>query len=863
MDQLSSIALERHPHFRIVPPARSAEAPKLWDIEARNEIGFIIDDKNTSNKTYRTYIKFLARVGLTDFVKCVLMVEKKTGQRSLKVRLNLDGNNLEPEFPEGRVTQLQIPLISGNQSKGLSIRLIKDVKQSARSNQILFKLANETAMVSHREGQRTFDFGNLLDIAIQETADGPIVTKPEEIKGYGLLPVEVDQNKSTAKVRFRDYHISTTQIPNPKRGTKTIADVSREYKGITGRDVDTAVRSYVETKIESEGGRLYEFQSRAVLNIGLQLYGDRKPCLVIARTATGKTEAFLIPIIDWIIQRENANKAGVKALFFYPTKALAADQLQRIVEFLHYVNRTRKEHPISVGVYHGDIEEQASLNIPLPLRCVLHEDDIASGRLKSGQVRLRQDADSKNLRCPICKEDYPFVVADRYSVTLKLPDILVCTPDVVNYILMRDKKRHVFLGCMEPVTVCQDCRRIVADEERCKVCGKATTEVEAKINETLQIVLLDELHLFASIFGGNVSNLLRRLSAAVSEYSIQASHDQPRIQYIATSATVRNPSEFGKEFFGTEVSLTETTKDDYDYTNRISKAVVFSAPRAFKMLDSISYTLYEMLRSTDIRILVFVNSLSQCGMLLSNVRQRLSSDKNTAPLVDRVDGHNSTYTKQERAEAEEKFNRGELRALIATGTLEVGVDFKDLNGLMLYGAPPSFNNYLQRIGRVGRRNDAIIFNFLNLDDPIDLFYYRNAINLAQDPTEFVEYPPFPAGNEILAQKHVLSSIFDACTVLRFDPAAELKLFKTNPDGLSQPIRKYVKAMWNDADIQEASRTLRAATVAVQSDSSLPVEVLKKFNLQDLRKVEDTIKVEFDEPYGTQTGTRPTWRGYSN
>ncbi len=847
MDRLSTEELDPRPHFRILPPTKEEDAPRLWEVENRNEVGYIVEDKNTSNRIYHTTIRFKGRVGLAHFVECVLVVEKKLGQAGFATRLNVGGNDIGEAQHSERISELLVPLIGGVEPKQMSLKLVKDIKRSVKGNQILLKLANQTSMERLKDGQRTFDFGNLLDLRIQESSEGQMNAQLEDVKGYGLLPVKYDG--STNSLLFRDYYVSSTQIPRPRHGFRTIAQLSQEYRKTTGREIDGAIRAFVEKKIESVGGRLYEFQNRAILSIGSQISGSRKPCLLIARTAAGKTEAFLVPILDWIIRlRGEPNSNGVKALFFYPTKALASDQLQRIIELLHSVNKLRTGAPITVGVYHGDIEERMQLDIPLPLRCVLHEEEIASGVLKSGDVRLRPDPTSKSLKCSKCREAYPFVLADRYSVTMKLPDILVCTPDVVNYILMRDRRRHVFFGSKESIVVCENCRAVCNDDERnCKRCGVATKDVVVVPEVSPQVALLDELHLFSGIFGGNISNFLKRLSSVIRKYG---KSDQKPLQFVATSATIGNPAEFGREFFGTEVSLTVAAPEEYDYSQATSKVVVFLSPRAYRMIDSVSYTLYELLRSTNIRVLLFVNSLTLCSMLLTNVKQRLSADPNSSGLADMVDGHNSTYTRQERAETEEKFNRGEIRALIATSTLEVGVDFKDLDGMILYGAPYNFNNYLQRVGRAGRNNDAVVFNFLSPTDPIDLFYYRNAIRLAKDPTGFIEYPPFPAGNNMLAQKHVLASLFDACTLFGLDPTTVLKTFRADPNLISEVVKSYLTTLWEPNQIQEASRRLHQATVAVTSDSELPESTIRRFKLLDLRRVDDTVFVEFEEPAGS-------------
>ena len=70
---------------------------------------------------------------------------------------------------------------------------------------------------------------------------------------------------------------------------------------------------------------LYEFQADAITRIR-----SGSNVVVTASTASGKTMAFLIPVMDEILRRGSRRKKGVLALFLYPTKALASDQIANI-----------------------------------------------------------------------------------------------------------------------------------------------------------------------------------------------------------------------------------------------------------------------------------------------------------------------------------------------------------------------------------------------------------------------------------------------------------------------------------------------------------------------------------------------------
>lgn len=94
---------------------------------------------------------------------------------------------------------------------------------------------------------------------------------------------------------------------------------------------------------------LYVHQERAINNV----VGDGRNLVVATGTGSGKTESFLIPILDHLL-REEADGAlgpGVRALLLYPMNALANDQLGRLRDLL------RGYPAITYGRYTGETEE--------------------------------------------------------------------------------------------------------------------------------------------------------------------------------------------------------------------------------------------------------------------------------------------------------------------------------------------------------------------------------------------------------------------------------------------------------------------------------------------------------------------------
>lgn len=77
--------------------------------------------------------------------------------------------------------------------------------------------------------------------------------------------------------------------------------------------------------------------------------------LVATGTGSGKTECFLLPILDHCRRaRENGAGPGVKAIFIYPMNALAADQAGRLARLIHQTPALRSQ--VTAGIYVGQRE---------------------------------------------------------------------------------------------------------------------------------------------------------------------------------------------------------------------------------------------------------------------------------------------------------------------------------------------------------------------------------------------------------------------------------------------------------------------------------------------------------------------------
>ncbi|HBP19764.1 MAG TPA: DEAD/DEAH box helicase, partial [Planctomycetes bacterium] len=91
--------------------------------------------------------------------------------------------------------------------------------------------------------------------------------------------------------------------------------------------------------------------------------------------------------------------------------------------------------------------------------------------------------------------------------------------------------------------------------------------------------------------------------------------------------------------------------------------------------------------------LVFVNSRLLC--------ERLAQSLNELAEEELVKAHHGSLAHHKRAEIEEELKRGELRGLVATSSLELGIDMGAIDLVLLVESPGAVSRGLQRVGRAG------------------------------------------------------------------------------------------------------------------------------------------------------------------
>lgn len=385
---------------------------------------------------------------------------------------------------------------------------------------------------------------------------------------------------------------------------------------------------------------LYKFQEEAIFNILRE-----KNTVIIAPTASGKTEAFCLPILQKIYDLKNQlniknvtfshnqNEFGtkqIKAVFIYPTKALARDQLSKIMEYSKNMN-------IMVKIFDGDLNANEKQNF------------------------------------------YEFP-----------PDIVITNFDSLHYHLLNNTKL-------------------------------------IKLLNTLEYLVVDEVHTYTGIFGSNVHYIIKRLERIINN---------KKLHLIACSATLRNVKEFCDLLFSRKMEIV----NGIGKKGHTNFAILYPSLRSNKSL------VIELIKkiTKNHKTLVFSNShLSAELIAFTSSKQGI-----------KIGVHRAGLPPKNRKVVENSFKNGIIDVISSTPTLELGIDIGDVDAVISNLVP--INRLVQRLGRAARKGQEG-YAFLTLgNDPISQYYKNHPADYFVDE----EIPYIDPFNPIIMENQILAMCFD-------------------------------------------------------------------------------------------------------
>lgn len=374
---------------------------------------------------------------------------------------------------------------------------------------------------------------------------------------------------------------------------------------------------------------------------------------VVTGTASGKTLAYAIPMLDTLLREPHA-----RALYLSPTKALAQDQARRL----------------------------SALGLGRDLRIALVDGDQDA----AGRRRARAEA-----------------------------NLVLSNPDMVH------------------VGVCPHHQRW--DDW---LSG-------------LSAIVIDEAHVYRGVFGSHVAHVIRRLRRCAAMYGAAP-------QLLLASATVGNPHAAFGLLTGCDVRI--VAGDGAPSPGR--EVALWNPPildeatgrRASRIQEAVG--LVAQLVIDGQRVICFAPGRQLVELILRGVRDELT--RRAPVLAETVAPYRAGYTPEARRQIEGRLARGELRGVIATSALELGIDIGELDCAVVVGFPGSVAALRQEWGRAGRRTRGLGVLVLG-EDALDQWFARHPQALLERPVEAIALDP---GNPDIRMAHLACAAAEAAIAPR-------------------------------------------------------------------------------------------------
>jgi DEAD/DEAH box helicase domain-containing protein len=352
--------------------------------------------------------------------------------------------------------------------------------------------------------------------------------------------------------------------------------------------------------------------------------------VVVTPTASGKTLCYNAPILHQVLQDPSS-----RALYLFPTKALAQDQLaelQGLCETIagqagHGAESADSAAQIGVFTYDGDTPQDARRSIRTRAHLVL------------------------------------------------------TNPDMVHSGILPHHPRW------------------------------------AKLFENLRYIVIDELHAYRGVFGSHLCNVLRRLRRICRHYGSDP-------VFLCSSATIANPRELAERLLERPCELV-----DQSGAPRGEKYFVFVNPPVVNhqlgirrsYLSETRRVAAEFLKR-NLQIIVFAQSRLATEILTTYVKDDF---ENTPGAPERIRGYRGGYLPMRRRQIEKGLRDGDVRAVVSTNALELGIDIGALDVSVMAGYPGTVAATWQRAGRAGRRASRSAAVMVASSAPLDQFIVRN------------------------------------------------------------------------------------------------------------------------------------------
>ncbi|MDX6613956.1 MAG: ATP-dependent helicase Lhr and Lhr-like helicase [Blastocatellia bacterium] len=315
-----------------------------------------------------------------------------------------------------------------------------------------------------------------------------------------------------------------------------------------------------------------------------------------------------------------------------------------------------------------------------------------------------------NVRTLVRTGDTP--AAERTAMVKRPPHIIVTTPESLYILLTSEGGRRMLQTAR---TVILDEIHAVVGDKRGSHLALSIQRLEKLVNEHRRGLLgiaaedcgTDVFSFESAPLGSEIGDLRSEIedSSEIGDLKSEISNPQseipnsPPLVRIGLSATQRPIEEVARFLVGTANIAADGEPDcaiiDSGHMRQLDLAIELpesplQAVMSGEVWDEVYDRLAQLIRQHK-TTLVFVNTRRLAERVARHLGERIG-DENIA-------AHHGSLAREQRLAAEQRLKAGELSALVATASLELGIDIGDVNLVCQLGSTRSIASFLQRVGR--------------------------------------------------------------------------------------------------------------------------------------------------------------------
>jgi superfamily II DNA/RNA helicase len=514
-----------------------------------------------------------------------------------------------------------------------------------------------------------------------------------------------------------------------------LADILRNFfqsNGVDENTSNTISKAIVNGLKEAGYKTLAEWQLKAVKEI---LTGGQKGYVIDSPTATGKTLVFMIAAIAYAVLAK-LGKLGKSqgVLLLYPRRTLQKQQTERLLKIVHFINKylenVKPDAIIDIGIDQGvkTNDSYKDKDYELKYKCPEGDGDLIQRRDDKGNLVVECRGGGGSTRILRYFVGVVYSGDDRYFILSRAPSILISNPWTLRLRIksLKEDFRKAYinrsLAIFDEAHVYTNVSYLdlVASIHRFFKVNKKEMNREAKVIISSATIYMKDRGAFLKWLTG--MNLPPSDIKVLSYEQLEPKKPELRgLQVIVMLLPYRLSIETTVEGLIQVLSLA--------LNQRRLKAIVFvdSISEVSTLKDYLS-TIYDRRRGVEVcdHILRFTCRNGNKPISINDIRP-FSDDYSWSHLLDTsvtttvtdtnillshiekigkiIDIHHGALDFDLRESIESQFVKGNLKILLATSTIDIGVDYDDVTFIVQYKDPRSDETLIQRVGRAGRRED--------------------------------------------------------------------------------------------------------------------------------------------------------------